>query len=304
MARAQGMRIAELARRSGTTKETIHFYLREGLLRKPKKTSKNMAYYDETHLEQLKLIKRLRTESYLPLTVIKQVMKEGKLGSSARQLDLAGDLFGQGARAEFEPLAKKELAERTGLSEKRIAAYEEAKLLRPSGGRTKKYGYEDVRVAEILKLAEEEAGEGAEDLVLQRFEILERHMSDLVREEVSHFFNRVLGEGDPRNVLEVLQGGRETIGRFLAIARARRLREEVEAMMPAIEGVMKDETHEPFLFPLSAKVRAERGTGETATLEHLMLVGDHAEAIELYGRLKGRAQANLQARIYYAEALM
>ncbi len=56
----------------------------KGLLRKPKKTSRNMAYYDESHIEQLKLIKRLRTESYLPLHVIKKVLKEGKLGTSAR----------------------------------------------------------------------------------------------------------------------------------------------------------------------------------------------------------------------------
>src|SRR5687767_1992192 len=127
---AQGIRIAELARRSGTSKETIHFYLREGLLRKPKKTSRNMAYYDESHVEQLKLIKRLRTESYLPLHVIKRVLKEGKLGTSARSLDLAGELLGQGARTEFEPLTRRELAERTGLSEKRIAELEDANLVR------------------------------------------------------------------------------------------------------------------------------------------------------------------------------
>src|SRR5882724_5286253 len=112
---SQGIKIAELARRSGTSKETIHFYLREGLLRKPKKTSRNMAYYDESHIEQLKLIKRLRTESYLPLHIIKKVLKEGKLGTSARQLDLAGELFGQGAKAEFEPVNKRQLADKTGL---------------------------------------------------------------------------------------------------------------------------------------------------------------------------------------------
>jgi DNA-binding transcriptional MerR regulator len=318
------MRIAELAKRSGTTKETIHFYLREGLLRKPKKTSRNMAYYDDTHLEQLRLIKRLRTESYLPLTVIKKVMKQGKLGVSARHLDLAGDLFGQGARAEFEPLSRKDLADRSGLSEKRIADYERVKLLRPSkNGRNKSYGYDDVRVAEILKRAEEEAGKGAEDLVLQRFEILERHMADLVREEVAHFFSKVLGEGDPRNVLEVLQGGRETIGRFLGIARARTLREEVEAMMPAIEGVVREETSEPLFYPLSDAVRAEQGekahkaelldrferrmtevkTVVTA-LEHLAAIGDYREVIGLYERLDGRAKASIEARTAYAEALI
>src|SRR5687767_2184065 len=199
----QGIRIAELARRSGTSKETIHFYLREGLLKKPKKTSRNMAYYDESHVEQLKLIKRLRTESYLPLHVIKKVMKEGKLASSARNLDLAGELFGQGARTEFEPLTREDLAERTKLSEERIAAYEEAGLLRPKlVGKTKHYGHEDVRVAELLHTAEVEAGPGGEPLVLERFQILERHMSELVRDEVAHFFSRVVSEGDPRRALE------------------------------------------------------------------------------------------------------
>ena len=306
--RGQGMRIAELARRSGTTKETIHFYLREGLLRKPKKTSRNMAYYDETHLEQLKLIKRLRTESYLPLTVIKQVMKDGKLATSARQLDLAGELFGQGARAEFEPLTKEALAERTGLSEERISAYGESKLLRPTG---ESYGYEDVRVAEILREAEVEAGDGAEQLVRERFEILERHMTYLVREEVQHFFSRILGEGDPHHVLEVLQGGRETIGRFLGVARARRLREEVEAMMPAIEGVMTQEPEEPFLFPLLPAIRRARGEAarraelsDVALLHHLADVGDHPAAVELYETFKGRAQADLQARIRHCESLI
>ena len=99
---ARGFRIAELSRRAETPKETIHYYLRIGLLKKPRKTSKNMAYYDDSHVEQLKLIRRLRAESYLPLSVIKKVLKEGKLAESTRKIDLAGDLFGQGAKTEKE----------------------------------------------------------------------------------------------------------------------------------------------------------------------------------------------------------
>ena len=240
----QGMRIAELARRSDTSKETIHFYLREGLLRKPKKTSRNMAYYDETHVEQLKLIKRLRSESYLPLNVIKKVLKQGKLGTSARRLDLSGDLLGQGARATFEPLTRKELCERTGLPERRVAAYEEQGLLRPTS-RPKRYGWDDVRLAEIIAEAETEGGQEGQQLVLERFSIIETHLERLVKEEVAHFFGRVVTGGDPKNALTLLQGGRETIGRFMAIARARRLREEVESMMPAIEQAVRSGEPEP-----------------------------------------------------------
>lgn len=41
------MKIGELMRRTGTSKETIHHYLREGLLRKPHKTKGNVANYEE-----------------------------------------------------------------------------------------------------------------------------------------------------------------------------------------------------------------------------------------------------------------
>lgn len=326
---AQGIRIAELVRRSGTSKETIHFYLREGLLAKPRKTSRNMAWYDETHVEQLKLIKRLRTESYLPLSVIKKVLKEGRLGASARKLDLAGDLFGRGARTEHEPLTRAALAERTGLSEARIVAYEAAGLLRPRGpGELGRYGPDDVRVAELLKVAEDEAGEGAEALVLERFVIFERHLAALVKDEVAHFFGRVVTGGDPARALELLRTGRETIGRFLAIARARRLHEEVESMVPEIERALGAEAPpsarpEPFFFPLPTGTL--EGLGEpahrrtltarfeehpadpdavAALLLHLLLVGDAPEVIALEPQVKGRAKADVRVAILHAAALL
>jgi DNA-binding transcriptional MerR regulator len=307
---SQGIKIAELARRSGTSKETIHFYLREGLLRKPKKTSRNMAYYDETHIEQLKLIKRLRTESYLPLNVIKKVMKEGKLGTSARQLDLAGELFGQGAKTEFEPLTKKQLSIRTGLTEKRISEYETGGLLRPrTQGKKKGYGYEDVRIAELLKVAEEEAGEGGEPFVLERFEIIERHLEALVREEMSHFFSRIVAEGNPARALEMLRGGRDTIGRYLAIARARRLRDDVESMMPAIEGAIQAAAPENWFEHLAPDVRERVGEsaykrtlierfverpddleGAIALFEHLVVIGDQKEMLDFHPQARGKVR--------------
>lgn len=320
----QGIRIAELARRSGTSKETIHFYLREGLLKKPKKTSRNMAYYDESHVEQLKLIKRLRTESYLPLNVIKKVLKEGKLGTSARHLDLAGELFGQNARSELEPLTRKALSERTGISEKHLQDYEEAGLLHAkSAGKLKRYGYEDVRVAEILRTAEEEAGEGGEKLVLERFAILEKHMALLVRDEMNHFFSRVIAGGDPKRALEMLRGGRETIGKFLAVSRARRLRDEVEAMMPAIEGAISGQRPEALYVQLEPEERERSGedaikaallerfekkpedpAGVIALFEHLVFMGDTKEVLDRYPAVRGRAKEHPEVLALYAESMI
>ncbi len=64
------MKIRELTKRTGISKETIHHYIREGLLRKPRKTGKNTADYSEVYVRQVRLIKELRDNYFLPLLVL------------------------------------------------------------------------------------------------------------------------------------------------------------------------------------------------------------------------------------------
>ncbi len=65
-------RISEISRISGVPSQTIHYYVREGLLLPPVKTSKTMAYYSEDHLERLYFIKKQQIESKQRLKEIKQ----------------------------------------------------------------------------------------------------------------------------------------------------------------------------------------------------------------------------------------
>ena len=65
------MKIRELVKRTGVPKETIHFYIREGLLRKPRKSNVNSADYNENYVDQIQLIKNLRDNYYLPIPEIK-----------------------------------------------------------------------------------------------------------------------------------------------------------------------------------------------------------------------------------------
>ena len=60
------MKIRELVKKTGVSKETIHYYIREGLLRKPRKFGKNVAEYNENHVEQIRIIKALRDNYFLP----------------------------------------------------------------------------------------------------------------------------------------------------------------------------------------------------------------------------------------------
>ena len=79
------MKISQLVRRTGVPKETIHFYIREGLLRKPRKSGVNSAEYNETYVDQVQLIKDLRDNYYLPIPEIKKIVKDFRKQSPSGQ---------------------------------------------------------------------------------------------------------------------------------------------------------------------------------------------------------------------------
>ncbi len=79
------MKISQLVKRTGVPKETIHFYIREGLLRKPRKSSVNTADYNESYVGQIQLIKDLRDNYYLPIPEIKKVIKDFRKQSPSHQ---------------------------------------------------------------------------------------------------------------------------------------------------------------------------------------------------------------------------
>jgi DNA-binding transcriptional MerR regulator len=72
------MKISELVKITGVSKETIHYYIREGVLRKPRKTGRNTADYNESYVDQIRTIKALRENYFLPIPVIKKLIKKHK----------------------------------------------------------------------------------------------------------------------------------------------------------------------------------------------------------------------------------
>lgn len=68
------MRMRDLEKRTGVGRETIRYYLREGLLPEPSRASRNSANYNDEHVSRLKAIRRLQDERFLPLSVIKTLL--------------------------------------------------------------------------------------------------------------------------------------------------------------------------------------------------------------------------------------
>ncbi|MDH7497249.1 MAG: MerR family transcriptional regulator [Syntrophomonadaceae bacterium] len=117
-------KMSDLVRLSGVSRQTIHFYLREGLLLPPVRTSRNMAYYHESTVDDIRLIKDLQEKRYLPLAVIKEVLKarrEGRDLGGEEHLLLFETLFvqAQGEGAD-QPLGEAGFSAQTGLADTEV----------------------------------------------------------------------------------------------------------------------------------------------------------------------------------------
>lgn len=256
--------MAELARATGIRKETIHFYLREGLLPKPEKTSANMAWYDASHVERLQLIRRLQTEKYLPLEVIKRVLKGGRPRGGGEDIELLAELFHLTGAGSDLPLTRAELRRRSGLDGEAIELAERAGLIAPAGDDEGAFAPEDLRTLQLL--AEVERGGVALELAVESFALCARHLGALARDEARQFFERLLRAGEPTQLLDGMRRAREPQARFIAHARARLLEREIADYVAQIERAV-EETGGPAAFPLSdARLAASGFHGARAEL--------------------------------------
>jgi len=67
--------IQEVCKKAGVTRATVHHYLRLGLIPKPIRTSKTMAFYPKDTVERIRYIRQLQEKRFLPLKKIKEILK-------------------------------------------------------------------------------------------------------------------------------------------------------------------------------------------------------------------------------------
>ena len=169
MIQEEKMTIGELSRRTGVSTQTIHYYLKEGLLPKPDKTSKTWAYYTYSHVERINMIRNLKERYFFPLKVIKGILAEVSSHQSLMRntpLSVVSDLKHSSLKDTKKTLySKKQLAQKTGVSQQFIDELEEMDfLLSDSGNHSTRYDSDDlVLVKSISRLLK--AGKGTlEDL--------------------------------------------------------------------------------------------------------------------------------------------
>lgn len=112
------IRISELAKAAAVSVSTIHYYVQEGLITPPTKTSRNMAYYDPCSIQEIRLIQELQTKRFLPLSVIKLIIQAKRNGQNMAHITEMQSIF----EDIFRPLENEEKSEKRTLPEIATAA--------------------------------------------------------------------------------------------------------------------------------------------------------------------------------------
>ncbi len=147
------MKIRELVKHSGVSKETVHYYIREGLLPKPRKCGRNVAEYDNGYVERIRLIKELQDHYFLPISVIKNIFKNQKKSPEVQSfLDLRKEYFRP--VDQFLPneiFGEEPFMDATGLRRKWLVKMEEWKIITPENRNSQKvYSQDDITLGKLI----------------------------------------------------------------------------------------------------------------------------------------------------------
>jgi len=207
------LRAGELAALTGVSVQTIHYYLREGLLSAPLKTARNMAYYGQEHVEDIRLIRMLQSTRHLPLAVIKLILEAKRSGQDVSHLQDMRLTFETlfrplDAGDQLESVTFAELIALTSLPGPLLENLEEGGLLTPMGApATKRYDELDVRIARAVRTLLDHGLTAADLTVYSEFVRTLRAEVQLVRNKVFPHLGRgsTVSVGDIKATLDDLK---------------------------------------------------------------------------------------------------
>ncbi len=217
----------ELEELTGVSRETIRYYIREGLLPEPERPGRNVAWYDESFVERIDLIKDLQRRSYMPLRMIKAVLESDdpptpEEAASVAALD--GKLFAEGPAGLPAPEKVGSVARRTGVAPDEIetlirvgaarleaaaSASGDERVLRSSG----------VRVVEIWGELRAAGFSAALGFTPESIGLYVDFIGMLVHEELRGFSHAIAGRVDADVSRTMGEIGIDKLGELLTVLR-------------------------------------------------------------------------------------
>jgi DNA-binding transcriptional MerR regulator len=235
----QAFKMAELVRRTGLKKETIHFYINNGLLPRPVKTERNVAYYDESYVERLKHIKELQQRYFLPLKVIREILVQTNAEMSTAEMDLlkvgvSGLIQLQELRRTYKPQTLDELSATTGLPKDEILEMERCEMISAVQGQngTKVYQENDIKVIEAFAGIRKGGLTKELGFTVDQFRMQSDVISALAIEEVTDFVRKLRGRfpHDAELLGKISENAIETVNVFICQLRRKKILEVAQAL--------------------------------------------------------------------------
>jgi DNA-binding transcriptional MerR regulator len=241
MTQAGRFRMRDLERLTGVGRETIRYYIREGLLPEPERPRRNTAWYDGAFVERLRLIRELQQKRFLPLHVIKAIVAGDApppRDEVRTLLELDGKLF---PAVENVPSPPPEtlsaVAKRTGLSAMEIRSIADvgAITLRTEGGK-QWLDETSLRIVEMWARIRR-AGYGEElGFTPANLRLYVELVGWLAREELRLFARGVTGKVDTERSARMAEEGITAVGLMLAeMRKATLLRFIAEGNVPSAD---------------------------------------------------------------------
>jgi DNA-binding transcriptional MerR regulator len=217
------MKMQDLERATRVGRETIRFYIREGLLPQPDRPSRNVAWYDESFVERIGLIKELQQKRFLPLQVIRAIVGHDAAPPRAEVqalLELDGKLFPAVAGAEMPAERLSEVARRTRVKAGEIRELADSGLIDVET-RAGDQWLDDtaIRIVEIwskIRQAGYSAELGFEPANMRLYVDFVRW---LAREELRVFSHGVAGKVDVERSVEMAESGVNLVNQIIALVR-------------------------------------------------------------------------------------
>lgn len=226
------LKMKELSDATGVAPGTIRYYIQQGVLPRPIKTHKNMAYYDKSYIERIRTIKELQKSRFFPLEIIKTIIADMDFSGDADHLQLLKEIenpFLENGltNGHAKNLTPGEMMEHCGLPKEDVDAMVAMGLITPSDGGH--FDRESVRMAELIAELRQVGLSADYDFQVEHLRVHMDLIEFLARKEADLFTRRIAGrEIDRDDVSRLAKNAIGVINKLLPILHVRMVRKIFE----------------------------------------------------------------------------
>lgn len=198
--------MSEIARRAAVAPSTIKYYMSQGLLPRPVKTSRNMAYYDQSTVERVRLIKELQEKAFLPLSVVRRILRHtpdpGDIREVLKFRGFRPPEWGGG----LEGIEERRLTEEGLITAEDLRRLERVGIIDPEVRHGERfYGPDDASIIRNLVRVRKAGFTPQRGFRIEHLKIYREALEELAKKEIGLALQGILGKMKPEELLKVAE---------------------------------------------------------------------------------------------------